>query len=214
MDNFKNIIGNLELIGAGLFITDNKNISTFGDNSFLSSIKQILANKGNISFPNPDGNVDYISIYILNNDKLENISLNNLTSIGNKSTGSFIEINSNKSLKVFSISKVEKIINKNTITIVDNDLLETIDFNKIKSTSEISIKGNSSLKNINKFNNLEKIIRFLNIIENLNLNNIQFPNLKKLGGSGENEIKNNAVSIKDKSDEWTANPSAPIDISA
>ena len=39
MDNFKNIIGNLELIGAGLFITDNKNISTFGDNSFLSSIK-------------------------------------------------------------------------------------------------------------------------------------------------------------------------------
>ena len=174
-----------------------------------------MANKGNISFPNPDpDDEEYISIYILNNDKLENISLDNLTSIGNESTGSFIEINSNKSLKVFSLSNVEKIINNNTITIVDNDLLETIDFSKIKSTSEIFIKKNSSLKNINKFKNLEKITRILTITQNSNLDNIQFPNLKELGGSGENVIENNADSIDGPSLIWTTNPSEPINISA
>ena len=214
-DNFKDIISNLEYIGGALAIISNNGISSFGNKSFLNSVKKIDGkDTGQISINIPESDIEFVTIIIDKNKKINKLELNNLVSTGSLSNKeSYLAFDNNDDLDEISFPKLTN-TSKNFISITGNKLLTNINFNMLKNINKINIVNNNSLQNLNKFSSLETISFFLVIQENNKLNNIQFPNLKELGVSGENVIRDNADSIENKSAVWTENPSAPIDISA
>ena len=207
-DNFKDIISNLEYIGGALAIISNNGISSFGDNSFLNSVKKIDGkDTGQISKETPES----VTIIIEKNKKINKLVLNNLESTSfQNNEESYLAFDSNDNLNEINFPKLTD-TSKNFISISDNTSLTNINFNMLKNINKINIIKNNSLQDLNKFGSLETISFFLVIQENNKLNNIKFPKLNTLPQSVKNVIVKNADSIKDNSATWTTNAQSGSD---